>query len=96
MDSRNMGHGKFFYARTSIKRKHVLKYNLETNPPKETIEKETATWGSRSFYENLKKIEERKIIPSILFKNDTIRADSPEAKAVYKVAARIRDQLEID
>ena len=63
---------------------------------KETIEKETATGGSRSFYENLKKIEERKIIPSILFKNDTIRADSVEAKAVYKVAARIRDQLEID
>lgn len=59
------------------------------------LEAGTTSWDPRSFYENLKKIEKGRIIPSIMFKNSSIQADSAEAKAVYQVASRIRDQLGI-
>ena len=57
------------------------------------LEAGTTSWNPRSFYINLKKIKKSIIIPSIMFKNSSVQADSAEAKAVYQVASKIRDQL---
>ena len=70
--------------------------SIWSNPwrQKEAILEAGATsWVHKSFYKNLKKIEKGIIIPSIMFKNSSVQADSAEAKAVYQVASRIRNKL---
>ena len=57
------------------------------------LEAGETSWDHKSFYNNLKKIRKGIIIPSILFKNSSVKVDSVEAKAVFEIALEIRDKL---
>ena len=51
------------------------------------------SWSLENFYRNLEEIEKIEVIPGLMFKNSSIRADSKEAIAVYTAAERLRKKL---